>query len=527
MNFRRATNGLLLLVSLAALGIVLISVPAWLVRQAETVRSIGPDWLIYVYFTVVGIGGVLLFGASAVVVYRLWSRTRSKRIKRKQRDKDPSQLTRAEREAEFADNLAATSELRSDAKTADELLEELEPLQRRITEKRQSQKLEIVAFGAISSGKSSLLNALAGRDFFKMDAKGGTTAQRNELPWPGVDKVILVDTPGLGEIDGASRGSVAAEAAKDADLVLLVLDGPLRDWEFELLQRLGEMEKRVLVCLNKEDWYDRKERERLIEQIAGQVQEFVRPDDIVAVRSRITLRPRIRVLPDGSQCEEEVEVPIDISPLADRMMSIIRRDGQDLLLANLLLQSRGLVEEARRRVREALDRRARETVHRYMWGAGGAAALTPFPLVDLVAGCAISTKMVVDLGRIYRQDIDLQAAIKLLGQLGKNLISILGVSAATPAVVAAVASLLKTVPGAGTIAGQLLQGIVQALITRWIGAIFIEYFKNEMQQPEGGLTSLARREWERLTTISELRRLVTEARDHFRSRRNANGKPEE
>ena len=42
-----------------------------------------------------------------------------------------------------------------------------------------------------------------------------------------------------------------------------------------------------------------------------------------------------------------------------------------------------------------------------MWGAGGAAALSPFPLLDLAAGCAISTKMVVELAKVYRQDVDL------------------------------------------------------------------------------------------------------------------------
>jgi hypothetical protein len=53
---------------------------------------------------------------------------------------------------------------------------------------------------------------------------------------------------------------------------------------------------------------------------------------------------------------------------------------------------------------------------------------------------------------------------------------------------------------------------VQALVTRWIGAVFIEYFKGEMRQPEGGLTSLARREWERLTTVDQLRQLILAAR---------------
>ena len=94
--------------------------------------------------------------------------------------------------------------------------------------------------------------------------------------------------------------------------------------------------------------------------------------------------------------------------------------------------------------------------------------------------------MVVDLASVYRQDVDFKMAATLLGQLGKNLIAILGVSAATPAVVSGVATLLKTVPGAGTIAGGVLQGVVQAIVTRWIGAIFVEYFRTKCSSPRVG-----------------------------------------
>ena len=87
--------------------------------------------------------------------------------------------------------------------------------------------------------------------------------------------------------------------------------------------------------------------------------------------------------------------------------------------------------------------------------------------------------------------------------------------AATPAITAVVASLLKTIPGAGTIAGGFLQGIVQALITRWIGAVFIEYFRNEMQQTSSSLTAMARDQWQRLTTVDELRKLLQSARKHL------------
>ncbi len=515
MKSTRTTTGLLLVVTMALVGFLMIYLPPRVVEQYHLIKDAGRWWVI-AYLSIVGTGAALSLGATCWIVGRLLWRTRQKKTRQARRARSPAELSAEEKLREIAENLASVGDYHDDQAVSDDIRRELAPLIRGLEEKRTEQTLEIVAFGTVSSGKSSLLNALAGRDVFQTDARGGTTLTRNEIPWTGIDRVLLVDTPGLGEVDGAEHGEISADSAQDADIVLLVVDGPLRDSEFRLLQRLGAMEKRVLLCLNKADWYDLEEQAALAGQLSRQVKGLIAPHDVVAVRSRPTRRKRIRQLVTGQEIEEEVPVPPDLSALATRMMDVVQRDGHDLLLGNLLLQSRGLVESARLRVEAALDKRAWELVDRYMWGAGGVAALSPLPLLDLAAGSAVSIKMVVDLAKVYRQDVDFQVAVNLVGQLGKNLLGILGVSAATPAVTAAVASLLKTVPGAGTIAGGVLQGIVQALITRWIGAVFIAYFKSEMQQPEGGLASLARREWQKLTTAAELRKLLQSAQQHFR-----------
>lgn len=514
MKPNRTTTGMLLVVLLAFVGFVLLYAPQWLVQQYDAIKDAGRAWTI-TYFAVVGTGAALLLTATLWIFARLLWRSRRKSRRRKRRNKNPSELSAEDKQHEIDENLAAVAGYQDDLACASPLRHELKPLVDELEQKREAQTLEIVAFGTVSSGKSSLLNALAGRDVFVTDARGGTTLQRNEIPWPGLDRVLLVDTPGLNEIGGSGHADVSSEAAANADLVLLVVDGPLRESEHELLQQLVAMEKRVILCLNKEDWYDSNDRNLLLAQLGEQVQGAINPRDVVAVRASRTQRARVRLLPDGSEVEEQVEVPADIEALATRMLEVIRHDGTDLLLANLLLKSRGLVESARARVEAALDRRAWEMVDRYMWGAGGAAAISPLPLLDLAAGGAVSARMVVELAKIYHQDMDFQVAVNLLGQLGKNLIGILGVSAATPTVTAAVASLLKTVPGAGTIAGGVLQGLVQALITRWIGAVFIKYFKNEMKYPEGGLAGLARREWRKATRPDELKKLLQSARRYY------------
>lgn len=511
MKGGRASGGLFLIALLAAAGFALVTIPPRLAEQYRAVAAWGQPW-VAAYFTLIALGAALLIGSAGWIVSRVWRTTKRKRQRADQRRKNPSELGAGERTAEIQTNLDSIFQLHDDPHIAAEVKQHLEPMLREFSEKRETNELEIVVFGTISSGKSSLLNALAGRDAFQTDAKGGTTVTRNEVPWPGLDKVTLVDTPGLGEVDGAERAAVAASAAQDADLVLLVVDGPLRASEFLLLEQLGRMEKRIIVCLAKQDWYDARDRAALHGQIAEQLRSIIAAEDIVGVQAMAVKRRRVRVLPGGSEVEEEVEVPPDISALADRMMAVLTRDGTNLLLANLLLQSRGLVNEARRRVQESLDKQAWRLIDRYAWGAGGAAALSPLPLLDIAAGGAITTKMVLELAKVYRQEIDTDAAVKLLGQLGKNLIAILGVSAATPIVVSTIATLLRTVPGAGTLAGGILQGLVQALVTRWIGSVFIEFFKAEMKTTPAGLAEVAREQWSKLTTLHELRQLLQAAR---------------
>jgi len=517
MSVSRHTNGLLAVVSLAVIGYLLFTLPPRVLEHYETATKLG-TWPAYLYLAAVGSGALVLFGLAVAILFRVWQNTRQKTAEVKRRQLSPSEMSSGERARELGDNLAAGKEFAGGEGVSPQLRSEIEAAVADLEAKRQSQRLEIVAFGTISSGKSSLLNALAGRDVFRTSAVGGTTVTRSEIPWPAGDAIVLVDTPGLAEVRGESRAAESASAAKNADLVLFVVDGPLKDYEHELVEALARMEKRIVVCLNKQDWYDDRQRDELLGQIVEQVAPMMKAADVVAVRSRPVSRRRVHVLADGSEEEEAATEPADISPLARRMMSIVERDGRELLLANLLLQSRGLVDESKQRVLAALDERAEVVVSKYMWAAGGATAINPIPLLDLAGGSAITVKMVLDLAAIYQQRIDADTVVTLLGQLGKNLLAMVGATAATPAIAAGIGSLLKTVPGVGTIAGGVVQGLVQALVTRWIGRVFCQYFRNEMQPPPGGLAELARREWAELTTPDELRKLIQWGRERLANR---------
>jgi len=460
----------------------------------------------YFYLGATSLAALSVLALVAAVLWMLWVNTRRQAARRAADSKRPSEMTAPERQTEIGHQLAEVHEVA--AALPAEARNSLERSAEAIEAKQTSQKLEIVACGAISSGKSSLLNALAGRDVFKADVRGGTTLCRNEIPWPGVDRVTLVDAPGLEEFQGAEREAIARLVARDADLVLFVLDGPIRDFEYAVLELLARLEKRIVVCVNKTDCYRAEERDVLRRQVCEQVASLVPQENVLLVRARASERVRVRIAPDGSEVDERIHEEPDLNALAERLLAIVDRDGRDLLLANLLLRSRGLAAAARALAQDELDRRARAIVDRTMWQVGAAAALSPLPVIDLAASIGLSTKMVLELARVYRQPMTLDSAAQLLGQLAKHLVSVTGVSIAGPAAGAMVASVLKTVPGVGMLAGGVLQGLVQALVTRWIGRIFIQYFRAESQEPPQGWGAVAREQWNALTRPAELAEFV-------------------
>ena len=273
-------SGLLMLIAAAMIGLALIALPNLLMTYYERAQMLGSVWGT-IYLTVIGIGLVLLVGSALWIVWKLWGASIMKKRRRLRRNKNPSELSHGQRQHEIDENLEQIESLKSRSNHDGKFSDQLDPLVAELEQKREAQTLEIVAFGTISSGKSSILNLLAGNDVFQTDVRGGTTVTRNEIPWEGMDKVFLVDTPGLGEVDGEVHVNIAAESAKDADLVLLVVDGPLRNSEFTLLQKLGQMEKRVIVCLNKTDWYSPTDRDKLLGQLARQTTAQVEKEDIV------------------------------------------------------------------------------------------------------------------------------------------------------------------------------------------------------------------------------------------------------
>ena len=91
--------------------------------------------------------------------------------------------------------------------------------------------LHLSAFGRVSTGKSSLLNALIGETAFSVSPLHGETRHSSMRAWSEVEAggVFLIDTPGLDEAGGEDREALAKEVAGRSDLVMFVLDSDITD----------------------------------------------------------------------------------------------------------------------------------------------------------------------------------------------------------------------------------------------------------------------------------------------------------
>ena len=312
--------------------------------------------------------------------------------------------------------------------------EELRKL-RELTEKLDDNRVEIAAFGMVSRGKSSLMNALLGREVFKTGSTHGTTvsreAQRWELSAPRPDgfeeaKLVLVDTPGIDEVGGEVRETLAKDVARHADLILFVVSGDITRREFDALAALREARKPIIVVFNQVDRYPDADRELIYAKITNErVRDMIRPEDVVMTAARPDpFRVKIRQ-PDGKTIVDWERPAPMVEPLKRRILEVLEQEGKALIALNTLLFAGDVHEEIVARKVAIRDDAANRLIWNYALTKGVAVAVNPIPVADLLGGLAVDVAMVMALSKVYGLAITRKTArglvfdsLKSLGALG-------------------------------------------------------------------------------------------------------------
>lgn len=163
-------------------------------------------------------------------------------------------------------------------------------------------------------------------------------------------------------------------------------------------------------------------------------------------------------------------VPIDLTPPEEGFDqpnfggAELRQTLLDLLPA-ALAQTLRTLDLAQRNLQDLFARRAQPIILAYTTMAGTAGAV-PIPVVDIMLISAVQTKMLYDLAKLYGQPLTKQRLGELTGALG---VGLLGRQAGR--------SLLKLIPGLGSVFGSVAGGALAAGSTYALGMAFCYYYR--------------------------------------------------
>ena len=439
-----------------------------------------PSWL-------VGPTLLLLFGGGALLLAQLfWPWWQASRRGGKQPPKAPMAAPGNRQEA-AQQNLAAIDQLLERIRD-DVQREALRQERQRVAAELERGDLVVVVFGTGSAGKTSLIRALLKDVVGEVGAAMGSTddCRRYRLRLTNLPRGLqLVDTPGILEAGsaGQEREQRARSQAAQADLLLLVVDGDLRNAEQEVFDALARLGKRLLLVLNKCDLRGQEEERRLLALLRRRCQGRIAPEDVVPASAA----PQSVPMPGGRPLQPAPE----IDALLRRIAQVLHSDGEELIADNILLQSRRLSDAGRQLLSDQRQSDAEAVVDRYSWISAGVLAATPLPVVDLLGAAAVNAQMVVEIGRIYGVSLSRASAQDLAVSVGRTLAS-LGVIKGGLSVIGSALSL--------NLPALLLTRAVQAVgagwLTRVAGRSFITYFQQDQDWGDGGIQEVVQRQYD-------------------------------
>ncbi len=352
-------------------------------------------------------------------------------------------------------------------------------------EKIEHGHLHLSVFGRVSTGKSSLLNALIGEERFSVSPLHGETRHSSMQAWSEVEAggVFLIDTPGLDEAGGEDREALAREVAGRSDLVIFVLDGDITETELDALRAVLAQGRPVIIVLNKSDLYTASELDALLAAIREKTRELLDPGHVIVAAAQP--RPQVVVEIDDAGNEKTTERARepDVADLRVKLWDILEAEGKTLAALNASLFAADLSDQVGRRILAARREIGEKLVRTYCIAKGMAVAFNPVPVADLFAAAFIDVGMVVHLSRVY----DLPLNRKEAGSIVRVIVAESAALMGTVWALHFVSSALKVgTIGLSTILTAGAQGAIAYYSTYLVGQAAAEYLAEGKSWGTGG-----------------------------------------
>ena len=389
--------------------------------------------------------------------------------------------------------------------------------------------IHIAAFGMVGRGKSSLLNALLGRDAFQTGAIHGVTQREQLADWDRLvtmnsdAHVQLIDTPGIDEVEGDDRAALAQVIAARSDLLLFVVSGDMTQVEHRALSALREVGKPMILVFNKIDQYPDTDRQNIYEKIRDdRVKTLLSPDEIV-MASASPLVPVATRQSDGRlKIVMEPGLP-QIDAVKLKILEVLDREGKALVALNSMLYANEVNEQIVQRKLKIRVRAADRVIWNGVITKALAVALNPITVLDVISSAAVDVAVILTLSKLYGIAMTEKGAVSLL----KNIAIAMGGITASELLATLGLGTLKSLLGASapvtgglSLAPYLSVAITQAGVagvsTYGIGQVAKAYFANGATWGDAGPKAVVSRILDSLDEESILARIKEELRGRLR-----------
>ncbi len=445
------------LAALVLLGVLLVLLMAsdLLLSVIDKLERISPQALL------VYLGLLLATGLLVTAIFWRWL------TKKPKRSPPATKLSREELQQRIEERSSAGV----DTITAQAELDELDA-------RNAKASLTLAVWGEISTGKSTLINALIPGAQSATSAVGGTTDRVVRHTTTLADAVALeiLDLPGSAQVDNHVLAGKARDEALRADVILYICDGDLNRHQVESLESLHELRKPVIVVVNKFDRYDAQQGAEILTQVRQRAQSL---DALTVVGISSGGEEEVVIeSQDGTQSTVARPRNPDLSNLMQALAKNLTGREQQLAAdreaAFVTLAARKL-ESSEQRYREAA---AQGLIKKYSRRAVIAALATITPGSDLIIQGALAAKFMSDLAALYERPIkslDIDKFVSAAGGRLRNLTSI---------TLAIAGNALKAFPGVGTVAGGLTHAVAYGMIFESLGTAAAKALAEDKWEPE-------------------------------------------
>ena len=343
-----------------------------------------------------------------------------------------------------------------------------------------TQPLNVLIAGKTGAGKSTLINAVFGKEV-AVTGSGRPVTQHVEKFTK--DNFSIFDTKGLemeafdetiSDIKDLLKDQKTKAADEQIHIAWLCIregDRRVEDGERKLFELLKENKIPTIAVITKASQDADEKGEKLSDIVK---RELGINDEIHIQRVRA-----LEVEDDEGEIKKIMGLDKDSNKGKDGLLEksyCLLPEGQKEAFARHQKHNDELRKKAETR------EHARALINRYSLAAGGVAA-TPIPFSDFALLLPTQIGMITHVSNAYGLDMSADTAKKLA-------IAFAGVAGAGFGIKLAVGSLLKIIPGLGSLAGGAMNATIAATTTKLMGHAYLSYLDDNFDELENAISSI-------------------------------------